>query len=183
MRSRGVVVTRHSRMPPTLVGVPHQKCDTHHKTVDLGSVAKRELDRRCWPSQPDLGERWPSRLVATEEKRRRSGSLISLGLTDAYSSPGQCAGVLFVVCLDVALLGPREMSDLSPQSEPKRTLIKRAEVPSTTSAVTCRCRAKRGLFYGAAFAHTTTRGLVLAILGQVTVLSLIRVTGILRGPQ
>jgi hypothetical protein len=41
----------------------------------------------------------------------------------------------------------------------------------------------RGLFYNAAFAHTTTRGLVLAILGQVTVLSLIRVTGILRGPQ
>jgi hypothetical protein len=39
----------------------------------------------------------------------------------------------------------------------------------------------RGLFYNAAFAHTTTRGLVLAILGQVTVLSLIRVTGILRG--
>jgi len=68
-------------------------------------------------------------------------------------------------------------------SGPKRTLIKRAEVPSTTSAVTCRCRAKRGLFYGAAFAHATTRGLVLAILGQVTVLSLIRVTGILRGPQ
>jgi hypothetical protein len=56
-------------------------------------------------------------------------------------------------------------------------------VSSATSAVTCRCRAKRGLFYGAAFAHTTTRGLVLAILGQVTVLSLIRVTGILRGPQ
>jgi hypothetical protein len=22
-------------------------------------------DRWCWPSRPDLGERWPSRLVAT----------------------------------------------------------------------------------------------------------------------
>jgi hypothetical protein len=38
-------------------------------------------------------------------------------------------------------------------------------------------------FYDAAFAHTMTRGLVLATLGQVTVLSLMKVTGILRGPQ
>src|SRR5437870_8086181 len=38
-------------------------------------------------------------------------------------------------------------------------------------------------FYDAAFAHTMTSGLVPAILGQVTVLSLIKVTGILRGPQ
>src|SRR5262245_63374028 len=37
--------------------------------------------------------------------------------------------------------------------------------------------------YGAAFAHTTTRGLVVAPLGQVTVLSLTRVTALLRGPQ
>jgi hypothetical protein len=43
-----------------------------------------------------------------------------------------------------------------------------------------RCAA---FFYDAAFAHTMTRGLVPAILGQVTVLSLIKVTGILRGPQ
>src|SRR5262245_26730433 len=26
--------------------------------------------RRCWPSRPDLGERWPSRLVATAEEDR-----------------------------------------------------------------------------------------------------------------
>ena len=76
------------------------------------------------------------------------------------------------------------MSDLSVRkSGPKRTLIKRAEVPSAMSAVTCRCRAKRGLFYGAAFAHTMTRGLVAATLGQVTVLSLMKVTAVLRGPQ
>src|SRR5262249_61034935 len=37
--------------------------------------------------------------------------------------------------------------------------------------------------YGPAFAHTTTRGLVVAPLGQVTVLSLTRVTALLRGPQ
>jgi hypothetical protein len=42
--------------------------------------------------------------------------------------------------------------------------------------------AKRGFFYDAAFAHTMMRGLVVASLGQVTVLSLIKVTGILRGP-
>jgi hypothetical protein len=42
---------------------------------------------------------------------------------------------------------------------------------------------KRGLFYDAAFAHTMMRGLVAACLGQVTVLSLIKVTGLLRGPQ
>jgi probable HAF family extracellular repeat protein len=28
------------------------------------------LHRRCWPSRPDLGERWPSRLVATAEEDR-----------------------------------------------------------------------------------------------------------------
>src|SRR5262245_11191087 len=38
-------------------------------------------------------------------------------------------------------------------------------------------------FRGAAFAHTITRGLVAAPLGQVTVLSLTRVTALLRGPQ
>jgi hypothetical protein len=43
--------------------------------------------------------------------------------------------------------------------------------------------AKRGFFYDVAFAHTMMRGLVVASLGQVTVLSLIKVTGILRGPQ
>jgi hypothetical protein len=53
-----------------------------------------------------------------------------------------------------------------------------AEVPHGTSAAT-----SAAFFYDAAFAHTMTRGLVPAILGQVTVLSLIRVTGILRGPQ
>src|SRR6266568_2197700 len=42
---------------------------------------------------------------------------------------------------------------------------------------------KRGFFYDAAFAHTMMRGLVAAPLGQVTVLSLIKVTGLLRGPQ
>jgi hypothetical protein len=42
---------------------------------------------------------------------------------------------------------------------------------------------KRVFFYDAAFAHTMMRGLVAASLGQVTVLSLIKVTGILRGPQ
>jgi hypothetical protein len=42
---------------------------------------------------------------------------------------------------------------------------------------------KHGFFYDAVFAHTMMRGLVAASLGQVTVLSLIKVTGILRGPQ
>jgi hypothetical protein len=37
--------------------------------------------------------------------------------------------------------------------------------------------------YGAAFAHTTTRGLVVAPLGQVTVVSLTKVADLLRGPQ
>jgi hypothetical protein len=50
--------------------------------------------------------------------------------------------------------------------------------PHATSASTSAI-----FFYDAAFAHTMTSGLVPAILGQVTVLSLIKVTGILRGPQ
>ena len=54
----------------------------------------------------------------------------------------------------------------------------RQRVPHGTSAST-----SAAFFYDAAFAHTMTRGLVPAILGQVTVLSLIKVTGILRGPQ
>ena len=29
-------------------------------------------DRRCWSSWPDLGERWPSRLVATAAENRLS---------------------------------------------------------------------------------------------------------------
>ena len=37
--------------------------------------------------------------------------------------------------------------------------------------------------YGAAFAHTVTRGLVVAPLGHVTVRSLTKVTALLRGPQ
>src|SRR5262249_15673979 len=37
--------------------------------------------------------------------------------------------------------------------------------------------------YGAAFAHTTTRGLVAPPLAQVAVPSLTRVTALLRGPQ
>jgi hypothetical protein len=53
-----------------------------------------------------------------------------------------------------------------------------AEVPHGTSP-----SISSAFFYDAAFAHTMTRGLVPAVLGQVTVLSLIRVTGILRGPQ
>ena len=40
----------------------------------------------------------------------------------------------------------------------------------------------REVFYGA-FAQIMTRGLVAAPLGQLTVLSLTRVTGLLRGPQ
>src|SRR5262245_48764131 len=42
---------------------------------------------------------------------------------------------------------------------------------------------KRGFFYDPAFTHTMMRGLVAASLGQVAVLSLIKVTGLLRGPQ
>ena len=38
-------------------------------------------------------------------------------------------------------------------------------------------------YYGAGFAHTSTRGLLAAPLGQVTVLSLTRVTARLRAPQ
>jgi hypothetical protein len=38
-------------------------------------------------------------------------------------------------------------------------------------------------FYDPAFTHTMMRGLLAATLGQVAVLSLIKVTGILRGPQ
>ena len=41
----------------------------------------------------------------------------------------------------------------------------------------------RSRCYGDAFAHTITSGLVGAPLGQVTVLSLTSVTGLLRGPQ
>jgi hypothetical protein len=43
--------------------------------------------------------------------------------------------------------------------------------------------ASAAFFYDAAFTHTMMRGLVAASLGQVAVLSLIRVTGVLRGPQ
>src|SRR6516162_5757254 len=38
-------------------------------------------------------------------------------------------------------------------------------------------------FYDPAFTHTIVRGLLAATLGQVAVLSLVTVTGILRGPQ
>jgi hypothetical protein len=38
-------------------------------------------------------------------------------------------------------------------------------------------------FYDPAFKHTMMRGLVAATLGQVAVLSLMKATGILRGPQ
>src|SRR5262249_46676732 len=46
-----------------------------------------------------------------------------------------------------------------------------------------RARGSSRLFYDAAFTHTMMRGLVAASLGQVAVLSLTRVTGVLRGPQ
>ena len=32
---------------------------------------------RCWPSRPDLGERWPSRLVATPAEDRVSTTIWS----------------------------------------------------------------------------------------------------------
>ena len=52
------------------------------------------------------------------------------------------------------------------------------------TAVTCvGVEQNRGVFYDPAFAHTMTRGLVAATLGQVTALSLMKVTGILRGPK
>jgi hypothetical protein len=43
--------------------------------------------------------------------------------------------------------------------------------------------ARTVLHYGVALAHTITRGLVAAPLGQVTVLSLTTTTGVLRAPQ
>src|SRR5262249_4550092 len=46
-----------------------------------------------------------------------------------------------------------------------------------------RAKPNREFHYGASFDHTITRGLVAAPLGQVTVLSLTRVTALLRGPQ
>jgi hypothetical protein len=33
-------------------------------------VTVNAAHRRCWPARPDLGERWPSRLVATAEEDR-----------------------------------------------------------------------------------------------------------------
>jgi hypothetical protein len=42
---------------------------------------------------------------------------------------------------------------------------------------------RSGGFYDAAFTQTMMRGLVAASLGQVAVLSLMRVTGVLRAPQ
>jgi hypothetical protein len=39
------------------------------KTVLFGALRPH---RRCWHSGPDLGERWPSRLVATAEEKRLS---------------------------------------------------------------------------------------------------------------
>jgi hypothetical protein len=58
---------------------------------------------------------------------------------------------------DVALLGPQEMSDLSPQSGPKRTLIKRAAVSSAAAAVTCRTERSRIQAIGRAVAAAKPR--------------------------
>jgi hypothetical protein len=58
---------------------------------------------------------------------------------------------------------------------PLRKLTGRQKVPQESRSAI--------FFYEPAFTHTMMRGLVAAILGQVAVLSLIKVTGILRGPQ
>jgi hypothetical protein len=44
--------------------------------------------RRCWPSRPDLGERWPSRLVATAEEKRLKYSRATSGLS--FSAASDC---------------------------------------------------------------------------------------------
>jgi hypothetical protein len=36
----------------------------------LGTTIALPERRRCWTSRPDLGERWPARLVATAEEDR-----------------------------------------------------------------------------------------------------------------
>jgi transcriptional regulator with XRE-family HTH domain len=58
---------------------------------------------------------------------------------------------------------------------PLRKLTGRKKVPQESRSAI--------FFYEPAFTHTMMRGLVAAILGQVAVLSLIKVIGILRGPQ
>jgi hypothetical protein len=37
---------------------------------DARADRRDESNRRCWPARPDLGERWPSRLVATAAENR-----------------------------------------------------------------------------------------------------------------
>src|SRR5262249_54107565 len=40
------------------------------KRRDAGIPGSPRSHRGCWPARPDLGERWPSRLVATPEEER-----------------------------------------------------------------------------------------------------------------
>jgi len=42
------------------------------KRRDAGIPGSPRSHRGCWPARPDLGERWPSRLVATAEEDRVS---------------------------------------------------------------------------------------------------------------
>ena len=67
-----------------------------------------------------------------------------------------------------------------------RTIATRAPLRKTHGRAKSSWRSVRtsaAFFYDAALTHTMMRGLVAAIPGQVAVLSLIKVIGILRGPQ
>ena len=43
--------------------------------------------RRCWTARPDLGERWPSRLVATAAENRLS---IKRNLYTSFAAASDC---------------------------------------------------------------------------------------------
>src|SRR5262249_4573457 len=53
--------------------------------LDAVSVSSARTNRRCWTARPDLGRRWPSRLVATAVEER-----LRFRRKSAYSSLSSC---------------------------------------------------------------------------------------------
>src|SRR5262245_5264041 len=64
---------------------PHLQCLLSVALVGIQAA----FGPRCWPSRPDLGERWPSRLVATaaESRLKPSGTIRTRGLRQPGGLP------------------------------------------------------------------------------------------------
>ena len=60
------------RVGSDIVGPTPATGPTFNAAFSLDGVSVPWPHRRCWSSRPDLGERWPSRLVATAAEDRLS---------------------------------------------------------------------------------------------------------------